>query len=234
MLSANMTVMVTGARGCAGALIALLVYGAALSQSIYTCVDGKGRKITSDRPIAECTDRPQQELSATGTVRRVLGPTLTAQERALEEERDKLAAETRALAAEDKRRERALLLRYPSLQVHDRERALALAQVDEAVKASARRSVYLLEQRQQIYAELEFYKKDPSKVPGPLRRRLEENDNSSALQKRFVAEQDLEKRRVNTRFDEELGRLQRLWALTSATPGPTSAASATTAPASRK
>ena len=33
------------------------------------------------------------------------------------------------------------------------------------------------------------------------------------MQKRFVAEQDMEKKRVNMRFDEELVRLKPLWAL---------------------
>ena len=45
---------------------------------VYTCVDAKGRKLTSDRPIYECADRTQQEMTTTGTVKRVIGPTLTA------------------------------------------------------------------------------------------------------------------------------------------------------------
>ena len=55
------------------------------TQSIYTCVDKQGRKLTSDRPIPECIDREQRELSPTGTVRRVIGPTLTEHERAARE-----------------------------------------------------------------------------------------------------------------------------------------------------
>ena len=39
------------------------------AQGIYTCVDAKGRRLTSDRPIMECIDREQNELSAGGTVR---------------------------------------------------------------------------------------------------------------------------------------------------------------------
>ncbi|MCY1164665.1 MAG: DUF4124 domain-containing protein [Pseudomonadota bacterium] len=197
----------------AGWVAAMLVSGAAMAQGIYTCVDGKGRKITSDRPIAECTDRTQQEITPSGTVRRVIGPTLTAQERAVQDEKDKAAAEARALEAEEKRRDRALLLRYPNRQVHDKERGLALAQVDEVIKASAKRTQELAEQRKAINAELEFYKKDPNKAPPPLKRRLEENESSVAVQKRFVADQDMEKQRVNLRFDEELVKLKQLWGM---------------------
>ena len=121
--------------------------GAASAQSIYSCVDAKGRKITADRPIAECTDRTQQELTGSGSVRRQIGPSLTAQERAAQEEKDKLAAEALAREAEDKRRNRALLLRYPNPAVHQQERATALAQIDEVIKASSKRTLELAEQR---------------------------------------------------------------------------------------
>lgn len=209
----------------AGWVAAMFVSGAAMAQGIYTCVDGKGRKITSDRPIAECTDRTQQEITPSGTVRRVIGPTLTAQERAVQDEKDKAAAEARALEAEEKRRDRALLLRYPNRQVHDKERGLALAQVDEVIKASAKRTQELAEQRKAINAELEFYKKDPAKAPPPLKRRLEENESSVAVQKRFVADQDMEKQRVNLRFDEELVKLRQLWGMMAAPAGATAGAS---------
>lgn len=195
----------------------------ASAQNIYTCVDGKGRKITADRPIAECMDRTQQELNRSGTVRRQVGPSLTAQERAAQEEKDKAAAEARAREAEEKRRDRALLLRYPNRAVHDQERVIALAQVDEVIKASNKRTAELAEQRKAIQTEFEFYAKDPSKAPPALKRRLEENEASSAVQKKFVQDQEQEKKRVNQRFDEEQVKLKQLWALRegSASPAPT-------------
>jgi len=192
----------------------------AAAQNIYTCVDSKGRKITADRPIAECMDRTQKELNRSGTVKREVGPSLTAQERAAQEEKDKAAAETRAREAEEKRRDRALLLRYPNRAVHDQERVIALAQVDEVIKASNKRTAELAEQRKAIQAEFEFYAKDPSKAPPSLKRRLEENEASSAVQKKFVQDQEQEKKRVNQRFDEEQIKLKQLWALREGTAAP--------------
>jgi len=49
---------------------------------IYSCVDAKGRTLTADRPIAECSDREQRELSPSGMTRRRLEPTYTAREQA--------------------------------------------------------------------------------------------------------------------------------------------------------
>lgn len=186
--------------------------GVASAQGIYSCVDAKGRTITADRPIAECLDRTQQELTRSGTVKRQLGPSLTAQERAVQEAKDKQAAELRARQAEEKRRDRALLLRYPSRPVHQQERATALAQIDEVIKAARKRTVELAEQRKAIQSELEFYVKDPRKAPASLKGRLEENDSSLAVQNRFIGDQEQEKKRVNLRFDEELVKLKDLWA----------------------
>ena len=200
----------------------MLLTGGALAQGIYTCTDAKGRKITSDRPIPECNDRTQNEISPSGTVRRVIGPALTAQERAALEDKEKAATESRIAASEDKRRERALLLRYPNRQAHDAERTLALSQVEEASKVAGKKILELAEQRKQINLELEFYKKDASKTPPLLKRRVEENDSNVELQKRFMADQDGERRRVNQRFDEELVKLKQLWSQlgVSATAGP--------------
>ena len=196
----------------ASSALALWICGAALANGIYTCVDGHGRKITADRPISECADRTQHEITPTGTVMRVIGPTLTAQERTANEETEKLVAEQRAQAQEVKRRDRALLLRYPTPQLHDQERGLALAQVDEVIKASASRSQDLAVQRTGLNTEMEFYKKTPGKAPPPLKRKLDENDSSVAAQKRFLLEQEIEKRRINLRFDEERLKLTQLWA----------------------
>lgn len=180
-------------------------------QPIYSCVDGKGRRLTADRPIAECMDRTQQELSRSGLVKREIKPTLTAKERAVQEQKDKLAAEIKAREAEEKRRDRALLLRYPNKGVHDKERAEAVAQIEEVIKAASKRTTELVEQRKAINIDLEFYQFEPSKAPAPLKRRVEENESSVAVQKRFISEQESEKKRVNQRFDEELTKLRPFW-----------------------
>ena len=188
---------------------------------IYTCVDAKGRKLTSDRPIAECIDRDQKELNSNATVKRTVKPTMTAEEQRVFDEKQKVQAEDQARQAEEKRKDRALLTRYPSRTAHDKERAETLAQVDDVIKAAIKRQGELTAQRTGINTELEFYKKDPSKIPLSLKRQIEDNDNSTAVQKRFVVDQESEKKRINARFDEELVRLKVLWPLmgTVATPG---------------
>ena len=187
-------------------------------QGIYTCVDAKGRKLTSDRPIAECTDREQKVLNPSGTVKAKVGPTLTAMERAELETKEKAEQEEQARVNEEKRRDRALLIRYPNKTVHDKERAEALAQIWVVRQAAGNRVDELLRQRNEISQEMEFYKKDPAKAPPSLRRQVDEVAQSLAVQGRFIADQDGELKRVNARFDEELIRLKQLWAMQSPVP----------------
>ncbi len=202
------------ARLCTGAMVAGALWSVvvgAQAQGIYTCVDGKGRRITSDRPIVECLDREQHKLGNTGTVRQVVPPSYTADERARLEDKQRAENEIKARAAEEKRRERALLIRYPNQTVHDKERAEALAQIDEVIAAVNKRGVALVQQRKDVDAEMEFYQADPSKAPFWLRRKLEDSEKQMVVQKRFLEEQAQEKFRINQRFDEELAKLRQLW-----------------------
>jgi hypothetical protein len=184
----------------------------ATTQGIYTCVDAKGRNLTSDRPIPECIDREQKVLNPSGTVKAKVGPSLTAQERLAIETKEKAQAEELARINEEKRRDRALVTRYPNKAVHDKERAEALAQIGVVRQAATNRSEELARERKALLDEMEFYKKDPSKAPPSLRRQVEEVAQSIAIQTRFIADQDAESKRVNLRFDEELVRLKQLWA----------------------
>jgi hypothetical protein len=103
----------------------------AQSTAIYTCVDAKGRRLTSDRPITECLDREQRELNPTGTVRRVRPPVPTAVEQAAQDQKNQQLAEERQRAAEQKRVDKLLVARYPDQASHDAERAKALRNVTD-------------------------------------------------------------------------------------------------------
>jgi hypothetical protein len=188
-----------------------LASGGAWSQSgIYTCVDAKGKRWTSDRYIPECSDREQKLMGPTGTVRAVVPPTLTAKEREAQDALDRKAAEEAQKRSEEKRVQRALLSRYPNRASHDMDRAKALQSLEDSTRAVQHSIDELRKQRAQLATEAEFYK-DPSKMPPKLKRQFEENEQSTAAQKRFLANQEEEKKRVNARFDEELATLKKLW-----------------------
>ncbi|MFM7331904.1 MAG: DUF4124 domain-containing protein [Brachymonas sp.] len=209
-------------------LIWLGAASAVSAQGIFSCTTPSGRKITSDRPIPECAAQDQKELNPSGTVKRVVKPVMTADEQRAADQKAKEENEEKARIEEERRKNRVLLARYPNEAAHDKERADSLTQVDEVIRASQKRIGELGEQRKKIGEEMEFYKKDPSKAPPSLRRQLEDNERSIVVQRRFIGDQEDEKKRANARFDEELDRLRKLWAQAAI---PTSASAPTAAPA---
>lgn len=226
--------LLLGALGAGAALVPAWAQPAPVG-SIYTCIDARGQRLTSDRPIVECLDREQRELKKDGTVRRIIGPSMTAQERAAFEERERRLAEERQRQTDDRRAQKALLARYPNQAAHDAERAKALRAQQDVIAAGHRRVAELEEQRRKLGQETEFFK-DPVKRPPKLQRQIEENEQQLAAQQRFIEAQEEEKKRIDAQFDEELARLKQLWAQlgpATATSG-SNAAPAASAPATRK
>lgn len=182
------------------------------AQGIYTCTDAHGRRITSDRPIPECADREQRELSSSGLVKRVIPGAVSAQEQAQLNKQAEQEAEQRAREREQVRKDRALMNRYTNQRQHDAEREKQLAMVDTNIAVIQNRARELQQQAKGYQDEMEFYKSDPSKAPAWLKRRMADNMALQEQQQLLVAAQLEEAKRVNARFDEELVRLKALWA----------------------
>lgn len=210
---------------------------AALAAPIYSCIDGNGKRLTSDRPIAECTAREQRLLNADGSMREIVPPTLTADERAAREQRERDAETERAARQDAIRRDRNLLVRFPDVAAHNKAREAALDNVRKSVQLSQSRVALLATERRPLLDEAEFYVSQ--QMPGKLRAQLDANDASTAAQKSLIQNQQIEIVRVNTLYDAELERLKKLWAgappgsmgkLPAVPPSPLSQSSAASAP----
>jgi hypothetical protein len=177
---------------------------------IYSCVDAKGRRVTSDRPNMECLDREQQQYGDNGMAKGKLPPSFTAQERAVHEEKARQEDLARQRQAELKRRDRVMLNRYPDVASHERERAASLSRLDEAIGAGERRMAELAAQREDLEHQAQVVTKDVSKS-NRIKRGLEENGENAAAQKRLLASQREDRQRIAVRFDEERARLDVLW-----------------------
>ncbi len=177
---------------------------------IYTCIDDKGRRITSDRPIPECTHREQQLLNRDGSVRMVVPRTLTADERAEREASERAAAEARAAQADAVRRDRNLMARYPNEAAHKRAREAALDTVRVAIRASEARLQHLAAEGKPLRDDAEFYKGRP--LPAKLKAAIDANEVAVEAQRAASANQETELGRINQLYDAELERLRRLWA----------------------
>lgn len=200
----------------AAACLLLLVLAAAStdlraqSAGIYTCIDDKGRRLTSDRPIPECLAREQRVLNRDGSLREVRPPEVTPEERAQQEVRERQLAEQRAAQSEVVRRDRNLLQRYRDEAAHRRARDAALEPSRSAQASLQERVAELNRERAPLLAETEFYKGKP--LPPRLKSRLDANDAAHAALRDSAAAQQAEAARINRLYDLELERLRRLWA----------------------
>lgn len=201
------------AAAASWALAALLAVAATPSgalAAIYSCIDASGKRLTSDRPIAECHNREQRLLNADGSTRRVVAPDLTADERAEAEAAERRAALARSAQQDAVRRDRNLVARFPNEAAHRRAREAALADLRKSVQASEQRIAALARDRKPLLEEAEFYK--GRALPLTLKQALAANDAGVEAQRSLVQNQEAEAQRINALFDVELARLRRLWA----------------------
>jgi hypothetical protein len=176
---------------------------------IFTCTDDQGRRLTSDRPIPECTAREQRILNRDGSLKAIKPPTMTAEERADKETRERLAAEARIAQADAVRRDRNLMNRFPDEAAHDRSRTAALDTVRLAIRASSLRLEALGLDRKPLQDEAEFYK--GKTLPIRLKGLLDANDAAFAAQRSAMQTQEAELVRINKLYDVERERLRLLW-----------------------
>ncbi|CAD5373181.1 Exonuclease SbcC [Rubrivivax sp. A210] len=218
--------MLAGGLALAGAVAA---QAAPPATGIYTCIDDKGHRLTADRPIAACAAKEQQLLNRDGSLRAVIPPTLTAEERTEQEARERAAAEARAAQADAVRRDRNLMARYPNEAAHAKAREAALDTVRIAMKATEIRLRELAFDRKPLVDEAEFYL--GRALPPKLKSALDANDASVEAQRSSAANQESELGRINKIYDAELDRLRRLW--NGAPPGSLGPLPAPHVPASR-
>jgi hypothetical protein len=203
---------------CHLALLAAALCGAAGASAqapaksgpgIYTCTDDKGRRLTADRPIAECSGKEQQVLNRDGSLRAIVPPTLTAEERSEKEAQERAAAEAKAAASDAVRRDRNLMARFPNEAAHYRAREASLDTVRLAIKATEIRQRGLAAERKPLLDEAEFYQ--GRTLPPKLKAAIDANDAAVEAQRSAQANQETELGRINKLYDAELERLRKLW-----------------------
>ena len=138
--------------------IAFTVLLAPAAGAAYRCVDEKGVTRIGDTPPPECANVVMYEISRTGSVLKKIDPTPTAEQlkvRAEEAERKKIADKA---AAEQKRKDMALLNTFSGEKEFDVVRDRQIEPIMGRMR-QARERIAVIEKRQQgIDEEMEFYK----------------------------------------------------------------------------
>lgn len=191
-------------------LFAVLSIGVGLSlpaaARTFCCTDKAGHKICGDTLPIECEDRAYKEFGK-GGVRSVEAP-LTAEQKT---QRDADAAkkkEEERIAAEQRRKDRALLNTYGSEKDIDLMRDRALSDLQATGKQAQDKYDAAMKRKRKLDQELEFYKKKP--VPANLKSQIKENETEIAAQQKALDDRQKEVDAVKARFEDDRKRYREL------------------------
>ena len=148
--------MKTTLKGLVLAAASLAFAGAA--GAAYKCVDEKGLTHIGDTPPDQCANVVMYEVSRSGTVIRKIEPSLTADQVKARAEADEKKKEADKAAAEQKRKDLALLATYSSEAEFDVVRDRTIEPIKGRIKSAQERMEAIDKRTKQIEEEMEFYK----------------------------------------------------------------------------
>jgi len=192
----------------AGALIALTLAAAPASATLYVCTTLDGRTITSDRPPPECAYVPIRELRPDGSVRRVIEPPLTPEQRKARAEQARREQQEKEAKRAQARQDIALLETYASEKDIEAARKAALTSRQAMIERSKKRLETFAAERRKLNDETEFYVN--RKLPDKLQQAIDANDSLVQAEHRLIADMEVDMARINKRFDAEAERYREL------------------------
>lgn len=191
-----------------GAFLVLALAAAPVAATVYVCTDPSGRTITADRPPPECANVPIRELRPDGSVRRVIEPPLTAEQRRARAEQVRREQQEREAKRSQARHDIALLEAYATEKDIEAAREAALASRQAMIDRSIKRLDVFAAERKKLDEETEFYLN--RKIPDKLGHAIEANESLAQAEHRLIAEMRADMARINKRFDAEAERYRAL------------------------
>jgi hypothetical protein len=151
---------------------------------------------------------PVKELRSDGSVRQVIEPPLTEEQRRARAEklrREHLELEAKRTRA---RRDIALMETYASEVEIEAARQAALSSRQVMIDRSKQRLETFAAERTKLENEVEFYAN--RKLPAKLEQAIEANKDLTQAEHRLIVDMQADMARINQRFDTELSRFREL------------------------
>jgi hypothetical protein len=222
---------------------ALLAQGVAAQARIFCCTDDKGTRVCGDFLPPACQGRAYEERDGKGFIAKQVEAPLTPEQLAKREADNAKKAEDAKKAAEERRRNLALLATYSSEKDILSARDRALAELEKNQKQSQARLDEANKKKKKIDQDREFYKGKP--LPEDVKASIRDNEKEVAAQSAAVAAKVKEAAEVRARFEDERKRYLELTGkkptegaaatpATAAAAAPAPAAPATAKPAEKK
>ncbi len=170
----------------------------------FCCNEDNGRRLCGDVLPAQCAKRLYHEYNSQGVMIRQHDAPMTAEQRAQQRAEQIRKKEADRQAAEEDRRNRALLASYPSVADIDTKRARNIEEAGKGLHELQLRQTAALARKEDLAREAEFFLKRP--MPTELKDGIRENNAELAG---LQADIDVKKKEIadiQARFDAEKKR----------------------------
>lgn len=187
-------------------ILACSTFLAAPAVAKITCCDVDGKRVCGDPEPAQCLARAKKEFNK-GVAKDVEAP-LTAEQKAAQEAEVARKKEDEKKAAEQERRDRALVASYSSEKEIDAARDRALADADKNAEQARNRLDAAQKKSASLEREKEFYKKKP--MPAQLEAEVKKNEREIAEQKKALEQHAVDIDAIKARFEADKERYRKL------------------------
>jgi hypothetical protein len=191
-------------------LLAALTLAATSAGAAFRCVDEKGRTHIGDTPPPGCANVVMYEVTRGGTVIRTIQPTMTEEQWKAKQDAEEKARIAEKIAAEQKRKDMALLSTYANEMEFDTARDRNIEPLKARITQSHERIKDIDKRVKVVKEEMEFYtagkkkggkKDDTSAIMAAELERLE--DEKKGIQKNITGyEKEISELRVKFDVDK--------------------------------
>lgn len=193
-------------------LLAALTLAATSAGAAYRCVDEKGRTHIGDTPPPPCANVVMQEVTRSGKVLRTIQPTMTEEQWKAKQEAEEKAKIAEKVAAEQKRKDTALLSTYANEKEFDTARDRNIGPLKARITQSHERIKDIDKRTKVVKEEMEFYtagkkkggKKDDTAVA--MAREIERLDDEKKTIEKNIAGYEKEISELGVKFDVDKRR----------------------------
>ena len=193
-------------------LLLALALSAPAAHAAFRCVDEKGRTHVGDTPPPGCANVVMYEVTRAGIVIRKIEPSLTEDQVKARLEAEEKARIAEKAAAEQKRKDSALLASYANEKEFDVARDRNIEPLKQRIAQSEQRSKEIDKRVKQVKEEMEFYtagkkKGDKGKdQAAPMAAELERLDEEKKHLARNVVDSNKEIAEIRAKFDADKQR----------------------------
>ena len=193
-------------------ILAMLV--APQAHALYKCKDERGVTHIGDTPPAACANVMMYEVTRSGTILRKIDPTPTGDEiRARQEEAERQKEAAKA-AAEQRRKDVALLATYGSEKEFDTSREMNLQPIEGRIRSAQERIAAVDKHQKELEAEMEFYAEGKSskasrkarEAPPQLKADLERTRTEKASLAKSIESYHKEMKEIAERYEADKQR----------------------------